>query len=263
MHVRTLSSLSLLSISLFSLSLFVLSSHLFHLFFSSLCFCVACSVSCCAVVLCVAWCPRRWQRWVIVFQNNQFKTFKMYPHFLSNFAVSHNHETTVGSQIEILTSFAHYIVYTNESSVQRWAQSVLIVTLKLSSSMEQEYIHDWLFDENLRFPLPLGGNVFCAPLLCPNLMSSIQTSDCSMHQEQNFQVKMSLRDCHRLVPNLHATQPNSNHHSMHRNSNHQKNQELSVWGLSTWYVSGDSWDSALLSDFGFLKTRNTNDRGLT
>ena len=50
----------------------------------------------------------------------------MYPHCLANFAVHCHNETTVGSQIEILTSFARdssstaeHFVYTCESSIQR------------------------------------------------------------------------------------------------------------------------------------------------
>ena len=58
-------------------------------------------------------------------------------------------------------------------------------------------------------------------LLYPSSYSPIRTaSDFSWHQDQDFQVKMSLRKCHTFVPNLRAIQQNSSHHSIHQNSIH-------------------------------------------
>ena len=44
--------------------------------------------------------------------------------------------------------------------------------------------------------------------------------DHSVHQDQNFAVIASMRNCHKFDPNLHTIQPNSSQHSIHRNSSH-------------------------------------------
>ena len=70
---------------------------------------------------------------------------EVHPHFMATFAVQWNHETTVGSQLEIFSSFARdfsssaqHFVYTSESTVQRSTQTVSIVTLKLPSSSRKD-----------------------------------------------------------------------------------------------------------------------------
>ena len=69
------------------------------------------------------------------------QSLEMHPHFMTNFALHWKHETTVGSHVEILSSFARdcssiaqHFVCTRESSVQRSTQTVFIETLKLPSS---------------------------------------------------------------------------------------------------------------------------------
>ena len=77
--------------------------------------------------------------WSELFSSAQIHQYlEVHPHFMANFAGHWNHEATVGSQIEILSSFArdfsstaHHFVYTSESSVQRSTQTVFIVTLTL------------------------------------------------------------------------------------------------------------------------------------
>ena len=93
---------------------------------------------------------------------------------MANFAVHWNHETTVGSQIKILTSFARdfsstaqHIVYTSESSIQRSEQSVSAVTLKLLSSTIRNTLTHWLlfyriFHLLLHLDQKFKGNVFTA-----------------------------------------------------------------------------------------------------
>ena len=41
-------------------------------------------------------------------------------------------------------------------------------------------------------------------------------------RSKNFPVKMSVRSCHKFLPNLHAIQPKSSHHCVHRNSSHHR-----------------------------------------
>ena len=62
-------------------------------------------------------------------------------HLLTNFAVKRNHEPTVMSEVEILSSFARdfcrtaqNFVYTSESSIQRSEQSVFVASLELPCS---------------------------------------------------------------------------------------------------------------------------------
>ena len=77
--------------------------------------------------------------------------------------------------------------------------------------------------------------------LCPGSFSPIQpASDYSWHQDQNFQVKMSLRSCHTFDPNLHAIQSSSSDHSIHRNSNHHQSHQELVWEFSVGHVCTDS-----------------------
>ena len=66
---------------------------------------------------------------------------KMNSHSLTNFAVNRNHVSTVMSEVGILSSFARdfcstaqHFVCTSESSIQRSEQSIIVVTLELSSS---------------------------------------------------------------------------------------------------------------------------------
>ena len=69
------------------------------------------------------------------------QSVEVHPHFMATFAVHWNHETTVGSQLEIFSSFARdfsssaqHFVYTSESTVQRSTQTVSIVTLKTAEA---------------------------------------------------------------------------------------------------------------------------------
>ena len=65
--------------------------------------------------------------------------------------------------------------------------------------------------------------IFSLQLLCPSSSSPIQTaSDCSLHRDQNFPEKMSLRNGHWFVPNIHASQPSSCHHSIREHSSHHQ-----------------------------------------
>ena len=64
----------------------------------------------------------------------------IHPHCLTYFAVHWNHETTVVSQVEIMSSLARDFccttqcsAYTNESSVQMSKKTDFIVSLKWSS----------------------------------------------------------------------------------------------------------------------------------
>ena len=58
-------------------------------------------------------------------------------------------------------------------------------------------------------------------LLSPISFSPTQTSsDYWWPRHPNLEAEMSLRKCHTYVPNLRATQQNSNRPSTHRNSNH-------------------------------------------
>ena len=91
------------------------------------------------------------------------QSFEVSPHSQAKFAVHWNHETTVRSQIEILTSFtrdlsstAKIFVYTRASSVQRSAQAIFNVALKIAKLLRQEYIHRWLFDRIFHSPAPSG-----------------------------------------------------------------------------------------------------------
>ena len=60
-------------------------------------------------------------------------------------------------------------------------------------------------------------------LLCPGSSSPSQTSsDYSWHRDQDFQVKMTLRNCHTFGHNLRAIQPNSSQHSIHHDSSHHE-----------------------------------------
>ena len=64
--------------------------------------------------------------------------------------------------------------------------------------------------------------IFSLQLLCPGSSSPIQTaSDCSLHRDQNFPEKVSLRNGHLFVPKIHASQPSSCHHSIREHSSHQ------------------------------------------
>ena len=95
--------------------------------------------------------------------------------------------------------------------------------LETAQLHHQESIHHWLFDRIFHLLLHLDrSSMGMCPLqlLCPGSSSPIQTaSDYSWHQDQDFQVKVSLRSCHVFVPNLRAIQPNSpSHHSIHHNS---------------------------------------------
>ena len=135
------------------------------------------------------------------------------------------------SQVEILSSFARdfssiaqHFVCTSESSVQRSIHTIFIVTLKLPS---------YTITDTLTTGCSKESSISCSILtkvpwtLCPGSFSPIQpASDYSWHQDQNFQVKMSLRSCHTFDPNLHAIQSSSSDHSIHRIPaiiNHTKN----------------------------------------
>ena len=159
------------------------------------------------------------------------QSFEMHPHCMANFAAHWNHETAVGCQIEILSPFARkfstkpqHIVCTSESSVQRSTQTFFIVTLKLPSSTVRDTLTGGCSIEP-----PISCSIWTevqwtcvhrSPCVQVHLHPLKPSSDCSRHQDQNFQLKVSLRNCHRFDPNLYAIQPNSNHHFIHRNSSH-------------------------------------------
>ena len=80
-----------------------------------------------------------WNEFVLSMPILQF--LKMNPHSLTNVAVNGKHVSTVMSEVEILSSFAHdfcstaqNFVYTSESSIQRSEQSVFIVSPELQRS---------------------------------------------------------------------------------------------------------------------------------
>ena len=134
--------------------------------------------------------------------------------------------TLVGSQVEycrplraISPAPHNTFVCTSESSVQRSAQTVSIVTLKKPSSPRPVRCN--LPSRALPGP-KFNRNAFTAAPVS-RFISPIQTaSDYSWHQHQNFQMKMSLRNYHKFDPNFHAFQLNSSHHSIHRNSSHHQ-----------------------------------------
>ena len=65
--------------------------------------------------------------------------------------------------------------------------------------------------------------IFSLQLWCPGSSSPIQTaSDCSLHRDQNFPEKVSLRKSHWFVPKIHASQPSSCHHSIREHSSHHQ-----------------------------------------
>ena len=86
----------------------------------------------------------------------------------------------------------------------------------------QECTHHWPFDRiaHLLLHPDRGSTEMCSlQLLCPRSFTPDETaSDCSLHQDQNFPEQVSLRNCHRCVPNRHAKQPTSSQHSIHHNS---------------------------------------------
>ena len=153
---------------------------------------------------------------------------KMSSQSLTNFAVNRNHVTTVVSQIEVLLSL-HAISATLHNTwcasmsfhSEIWANRFhrMLVIAKLH---HQESIHHWKSDRifHLLLLLDKSSMGMCSlQLLCPGSFSPIQTSShFSWHRDANFQVEMSLQMCHTLVPNLHATQQNSNQHSIPPNS---------------------------------------------
>ena len=122
---------------------------------------------------------------------------------MANFAVHWNHETTVASQLEFLPSFCKRFlqhcttfVYASESSVQRTTQTIFIVTLTLLTTG----------CSNLPSPAPSGakfnGHVFTAAPVNKFIFTHSTASDYSWHQDQNFQVKMSLVSCRKFHPNM-------------------------------------------------------------
>ena len=111
--------------------------------------------------------------------------------------------TTVGSQIESLTSFARdfsstaqFSVYTSESSVQRSIQTVFVVTLKLpGSTIQNPFTTGSLVESSISCSFWTKSSVgMCSlQLLCPGSSSPIQTaSDHSWHQDQKLQSENEL-----------------------------------------------------------------------
>ena len=47
------------------------------------------------------------------------QSLEVYPHFLANFAVHWDHEATVGSQMEILTSFTRFLKHCTKLCVHQ------------------------------------------------------------------------------------------------------------------------------------------------
>ena len=140
-------------------------------------------------------------------------------------------------------------VHMSESSIQRSEQSVFIVSFKLPSStirnplttgspIESSVSCSILDQSSMGMcslqllcpgsssPIQTASDYWwgmCSlQLLCPSSSSPIQTaSDYWWHCHPNLQAKMSLRKCHKFVPNLRAIQQNSSHHSTHQNSSHR------------------------------------------
>ena len=138
----------------------------------------------------------------------------MSPHFLTNFAVHKNHEPTVTSPKDPLTSFtsnfsrtAQNFVYTRESSIQRSAQAIFVIALGLPSCTVRNTLTTGRSAES-SVSCSIWIKVSWKCVHCsssPGSSSPIQTaSDCSLHPE-----KMSLRNRHGVLPNLHASQPSS------------------------------------------------------
>ena len=140
------------------------------------------------------------------------QSFEVHSHFM---AMHWSHETTVGSQVEILSSFARafsstaeHFVYTRESSVQRSAQAIFVIAFELPSSTVMNALTTGPFCRIFRLLLHLDKSLMdmCSlQLLCQSSTSPIQTAaDCSLHRDQNFLQKMSWRSCHRVLPFMSA-----------------------------------------------------------
>ena len=96
-------------------------------------------------------------------------------------------------------------------------KSFCIVTLKLPSSTIRDILHHWLFDifHILLHPDRSSMTLCSLQLLCPGSSSPMRTDlDGSLHRDQKTPPEsVSLRKSHRVLPNLHASQQNSAHHS--------------------------------------------------
>ena len=146
----------------------------------------------------------------------------MHPHFLANFAVHWNLETTRQIPIiEILMSFTcdfslhctklrvHPWVFRSEIGTSHFHRNLGVANLLPSG------IHSPLA---VRSPLPsLDLDRRFLDLLCHSNRFGLLIA-----LRKNFPEKVSLRNCHRIVPNLHASQPRSSQYSIHHNSSHHQ-----------------------------------------
>ena len=159
------------------------------------------------------------------------------------FAVHKNHETTIGypkwkpcRPVHAISPAMHNTMCTPVSLPFRDRHKPFHRNLETATLHRLEYIHHWLCDRifDLLLHLDQSSMVTCSlQLLCPGSFSPIQSvSNCSWHQDQNYGVKVCLRNCLKFDPNLPAIKPNSSHHSIHRNSSHHHTKNCSLKKVS-------------------------------
>ena len=168
----------------------------------------------------------------------------MHPHFVTKFAVRWNHETTVGSQIEILSSFARdfsstaqHLVCTSGVFRSEIDTNRLHRTLQLH---RQECTHRWQFDRVFHLLLHLDRSLdMCSlQLLCPGSSSPIRFGLLMAPRSipsENGLAELSLV-CSQ--PSCHPTALQSPFHSSQLQPT--SNQELSVLEWSVGDVCADS-----------------------
>ena len=156
-----------------------------------------------------------WNELVLSIPAHQF--LKMNSHSVTNFVVNRDHVATFMFRIEILSSSARDLCsiaqhHTGESSVQRSEQTVFVVSLKLpSSTIRNPFTTD----------IPIESSISSLQLLCPVFFHPFKPLRTTHGTKiNNFQVKISLLDCHKFDPNLHAIHPNSSHPSINCNSDY-------------------------------------------
>ena len=149
----------------------------------------------------------------------------MHPQDTANFVVHWNHETTIESKVEILSSFARDISSTAQHFVHTTESCSEIGTNRFRRNLETAKLHRLEYIHHL----DQSSMGMCSlQLLCPGSCSPVQTvSKCSWHQDQNLGVKVCSRNCLKCDPNLPAIKPNSSHHSIHRNSVHHHTKNCS------------------------------------